>query len=896
MFSSAFKSLSSSITTNYTLSVNPSATAGAWKVFDGKHKKSGKNVSIFVFDRKNLEPPGGGGSLRGRNDAAARRKVHDEVVERLKKEAASLARLRHPSILELAEPVEDTRNGGLIFATEPITSNLAGLLDIEDEREMGTSGEGQYGQRNAMQKEAQVDELEIQRGLLQVAQGLEFLHESAGLVHGNLTPESIYINSKSDWKISGMAFSGPPDISHSGANPGHPPIALSELLHYDPRLPRAVQLNLDYTSPDFAMDSSISTGADMFSLGLLILTLYNTPRESPLRTSGSLSTYKKLFGSSSTTPTMSNNYLCQKTLPKELLREVLPRLIARRSGQRLSAREFQRSAFFNNVPVSSIKFLESFPAKTPNEKTQFLRGLPRFLDQFPRAVLDKKVLPVLLEEAKDKELLALILGDVFKIVSLSSSRQRLFTDQILPKLREVFPSPGRGKAFQIECDSAKEAGLAMVLESMPVIVENCTGKSFKDDVLPLVEMGLESPTHALVDKALNSLSRILPILDFSTVKNELFPVIATVFGKTSSMTIKVRGLQALALLCGGNFDQNSVSETKTTSSSVLDKYTVQEKVVPLLKAIKTKEPAVMMASLGVLKQIGNVVDPDFLAMDVLPLLWSFGLGPLLNLSQFQEYASIIRDFSTRIEQEHTKKLSDLASTASNDFESPPQVADLMSTDNANILFSMPASSSSDFERLVLGKGPAAGSSQSNVFLANPFAAHPGSPASVLPSQAWSLNAVSMATAQSSRAITPDSTMFSIAPTPPQSSQQALQPALKPAASSNPWASPIKSGNAFAGTNGSNPWASPPLDAASTSHAMGASSRPTASQLSGSTPIVSIDASTILKNPPLASTRTGGYANGFVLAPPPGVPPFNQHANANHSQPKRVSPEAQESLI
>jgi len=49
-------------------------------------------------------------------------------------------------------------------------------------------------------REIEIDELEIQKGLLQVGKGLEFLHESAGLVHGNLTPDAIFVNAKV-WRI-----------------------------------------------------------------------------------------------------------------------------------------------------------------------------------------------------------------------------------------------------------------------------------------------------------------------------------------------------------------------------------------------------------------------------------------------------------------------------------------------------------------------------------------------------------------------------------------------------------------------------------------------------------------------------------------------------------------------
>ena len=40
-----------------------------------------------------------------------------------------------------------------------------------------------------------------------------------------------------------------------------------------------------------------------------------------------------------------------------------------------------------------------------------------------------------------------------------------------------------------------------------------------------------------------------------------------------------------------------------------------------------------MAALNVIRQVGGVVDCDFVATDILPLLWSMALGPLLNLQQ-----------------------------------------------------------------------------------------------------------------------------------------------------------------------------------------------------------------------------------------------------------------------
>ncbi|KAL2042867.1 hypothetical protein N7G274_004627 [Stereocaulon virgatum] len=788
MFSSALKSFTSNISANYTISTTPTSISGAWKVYDGKKKSTGKAVSVFVFDRKSLDPHLGtlGG---GRSGGAAVRKLHDEVIARVKKESNLLARLRHPSILELAEPIEDTRSGGLMFATEPVTASLAGLLQEKDDQERAGGVVGrpsrfviEEADGTRRRRELEIDELEIQKGLLQVAQGLEFLHESAGLVHGNLTPDAIYINAKSDWKIAGLGFAGPPDNSSSQSTMS--PISLSEVLYHDPRLPRSIQLDLDYTSPDFAMDSNISSSADIFSLGLLLIALYNSPHTSPLKTNSNLSTYKKLFTSSSTTPSASNNFLSSRPLPKDLVSAVLPRLITRRPAQRMNAREFQQSQFFDNILMSSIRFLDALPAKTPNEKSQFMRGLPNILDQFPKSVLDKKVLPALLEETKDKELLSLILQNIFKIIKIIPSGKRAMTEKILPQLRETFLAGG-GK----ERDAAKEAGLAVILENMELVGESCDGKEFKTDIMPILQLGLESPTHTIVDKSLSCLPTIMKILDFSTIKNEVFPVVAAVFSKTSSLGIKVRGLEAFVVLCGGSpTDDTAVGDgldgamtgskkPKQCSNAVLDKYTVQEKVVPLLKAMKTKEPAVMMAALAVFQQVGKIADTEFLAMEALPILWSFSLGPLLNLQQFQQFIDLIKKVSSKIENEQIRKLRDLSSSGTN---ATSKANDFVSAGSTNGFFNLSGSDDvgeDDFQRLVLGRG----NQNNGDMLGDAIRPQPQSRKQPeVPSFSWSStplnaahsnhNSISNVLTPQSRTITPDQSLNSFATLNPANSK------------------------------------------------------------------------------------------------------------------------------
>ena len=71
--------------------------------------------------------------------------------------------------------------------------------------------------------------------------------------------------------------------------------------------------------------------------------------------------------------------------------DVMTSLLTRFPSQRLTAEQFQTSKYFDNILVSTVKFLESFPEKTADDKANFMKGLIRILPQFPERVLVRKV-------------------------------------------------------------------------------------------------------------------------------------------------------------------------------------------------------------------------------------------------------------------------------------------------------------------------------------------------------------------------------------------------------------------------------------------------------------------------------------------------------------------------
>lgn len=460
MFASAFKSFSSNITSNYSIDAQPSSRSGPWHIFNAQKKTTAKTVSVFVFERQHLDSPASALSRQGSSSIKA---AQQEVIERLKNEANALARLRHPSILELAEPVEETRNGGLMFVTEQVLLPLSEVLEnLAGNKSRDTTATDTYD----------LNALEIQKGLLQLGKGLEFLHDSAGLVHANLQPAAVYINAKSDWKLAGFSFTGlavnsTNASSFSQVYPAH-------ILHHDSRLPPQVQLNLDYTSPDFVLDSNATTASDMFSLGLLIISLYK-PFRSPIDSQGSVTAYKRIFSSPSTVPRQANNFFSKDTLPADLLSDLLPKLITRRPENRLTAASFLEAGFFNSILVSTMRFLDNLPGKITSEKLSFLKGFPNVIPQLPKSVLQRKAMPALVDEFKHDELLASLLHCCFLVISAMGDPTSC-RDTFIPRLKAVFTTTSANAPISDD----KKAALRVVLASMTVLASCCTDTLFRN--------------------------------------------------------------------------------------------------------------------------------------------------------------------------------------------------------------------------------------------------------------------------------------------------------------------------------------------------------------------------------------------------------------------------------
>lgn len=221
------------------------ASAGpglVWKIYKGSKRSTRQEASIFVFEKRQLE-------RWGKTD-------RELILESLKRGVTQLTKIRHPQILTVQHPLEESRES-LAFATEPVFASLANVL-----------GKTTNMPQPANMSDYKLYDIEMKYGLLQISEGLAFLHNDVKLLHKNITPECIIINQQGVWKIFGL------DFCVHNTNPANlPPVFPYD--GYSPTLPEICQSNLEYLAPECVLHSTNSPASDMFSVGILAYVLYS---------------------------------------------------------------------------------------------------------------------------------------------------------------------------------------------------------------------------------------------------------------------------------------------------------------------------------------------------------------------------------------------------------------------------------------------------------------------------------------------------------------------------------------------------------------------------------------------------------------------------------------------
>lgn len=589
-----------------------------WQVYKGVSKKTGFNVSIFKFDKKNFE-------LYIKN-----KQMIKETYSQIVLEIVNLQKIKHPNFLNVVEPLE-IHTKCFIFVTEPIASNLR----------LKYGNDTMYTINN--QKDKAKDSLVFKKGIYELSKALDFVHNKLNKVILNVSPDSIFIDSKGNWKIGSLVNMLPKTDAYYD-------VGYSQEYKYGS--------NINYSAPELIYDGKFNYTSDYFSLGLLVYFLiYGSDL---IKTDHqSLDTYKMEYKK------LETNIL------KVGYKNLFPLLVVNNSDYffiRLLTnllnrdREMRCSSLidwihdeFNNENgskdnelIKTLLFIEKGEFHSVNSKSQiiFLNGLNNIWREFNHHILINQIIVLLLEvttlklsvkqqDETDLDILKLALNLVLDITDAVLTKQE-FTDCIYGELAfnklvqinpifEIFLK--RISTFQEKLDS-----MQFVTILNDVFLKKIAAKDT-----------LQAADHIALHQIVLSKDFVLVIMkcvQFELTKSYTNPILLTIFSTTQSLKVKLSCLDIIETL---------------VSIGKINRYQMNDNILKMLESNKTNNEKITLSILKLLTKL--VQSNDFYNEDkvvlldrILPLLWKLSMTQGISLSSFNKFQNII-NFTTRRIQE-----------------------------------------------------------------------------------------------------------------------------------------------------------------------------------------------------------------------------------------------------
>lgn len=506
-----------------------------FKIYEAVKKSTQEDAALFILEKKALEK--------------LSKKDKEVLLEAIRRGVAQLTRLRHPSMLTVQHNLEESRDL-IAFATEPVVGSLSNLFDANKNLDTDDSKDSQ---------ERSFYDVEIKYGLFSIAEGLVFLHKDAKILHRNISPENIIINRNGLWKISGF------DFSVTTTTPNEQPYKYPALKVL-PDTSLDAQPNFSYVALENLRDNSlVDASSDIFSLGILTLTLYNQG-SAPCTFTSSHQYNPSKFAAELEGKLSSNN--CWSSIPEES-RKHIKLLCSIDTTLRPDAQQISKLQIFQDVLVRALQYFDSLFQWDNAQKAQFYKSFPDLLDKFPKRVRLRGIMSGLAKEFVNPEMVPFVLPNVLQIAKDTTDEE--FHTWIVPHLVPVFKYK---EPIQI--------GIYL-LQNMEFLVKkfNTKPESLREHIIPLLYRFLESDAYQIQELCLSVVPTVIHLIDYSGTKNSLLPRIKKLALNTKLLSVRVN-----CLVCLGKILEH------------LDKWLVLDEVLTLVMQMPSREPAVIMASVG----------------------------------------------------------------------------------------------------------------------------------------------------------------------------------------------------------------------------------------------------------------------------------------------------------
>jgi len=563
-----------------------------WKLYDGVDKKTKEEVTIFVFSKKDLPKP--------------MRKDNDRFMNLLKKEVERGYKFKHPHCLRVVKPMMEIR-GEMAFVAERIRCSLSDILG-------DSAGDGIPSEHAVFKFGA----LQLRAGLAQLCDAALFMHKEAHMAHGFISPSTVYVTQRGDWKLFGFQFAEHLATEHDEAHLGWDFTNIKEVPYYPP---------MECTAPELMVSNVMTRKSDVFSIARLSYILHRQQagirRESPIE---SADQFRRFINDLS----VRQQAIPWQGVPESLV-PALKRALICDEKTRCKVEDIVNCQYLNDLMVRVIRYLDKLLDKDRDGKIKFLKKLPEVISQFDSATLVHKALPPLMLQLQDESMVLDVLPSLMAITKEigSSDYQRL----IEPVLRRYFDATDLAQVFYI------------LVENVVLLCSKSSVEGRREGIVPMVVKALSVRNVAIQSKALQQIPEMVNggHLEWKELKNKVLPKMQAICALSvpAGQNSVILPLRVNVLLCFSKIFEKLESETITN-------VVVTECIGGILS--KTRESAVLMSVLGVLDAVAKHCSPRVVAQHILPKVGPLLIEPELNRKQYSMFVESVRYMVNKIDR------------------------------------------------------------------------------------------------------------------------------------------------------------------------------------------------------------------------------------------------------
>jgi len=635
--------MGNSLQKDYQIAENPSSSTSIFQIFPAANKKTKEHVSIFRCKIKDLESQYG---VRRSKD----------ILVRLRKAATLLTKVRHPNILRVLQPHLETRSE-FYMVTEPVAGSISNIVLRQWGNSAPDSPNVTPSPTHARQKN--LTDIEIRYGLMQIVDALAFL-KGARICHLNLTPESIFITGRGDWKLDAFTFATSlTPSSHDDPNTPLDSFDLNDPLHFNKVLKSGDTISsstfapdLDFASPEYVTKNHYSFSSDIFSFACLYYLLRNhcyaqenatqdknralTPKHIDDRklitANNSIHAYQNAINHLSNATASQNNNVITKPFLSHQQSLVLQKCLSQDTAPRPDPQDLLNDLSLFGEDVRALRFLANMAHKDFESKTFFMKQLPSMLNSFPDHVLVHKVLPPLTVESKRNADLAICALPNILVIAEKMSPKR-FTSKIMPTLGRLFMAT-----------SPADIPL-LCLRSMHVILEKTNDSQQQHTIFPFLLRSLKNDIPSVQIESLKAIEACTidnrKLLNYVAFKRNMLPQILSIVKETTNPIIR----------------QTAV-ETLMNTIHFVEKQVVIEEIIPTLEYClsidRSKEICVMIVRIYAI--YSQKSHPKEIATKLLPVLIQLSVEPSIQYEDFENYMSTVRNMLQAVEDYRLSEL------------------------------------------------------------------------------------------------------------------------------------------------------------------------------------------------------------------------------------------------